>query len=285
MRWLALPAGAALLYLALLDLFRSLVVPRATLGRLRLARLLFIAAWRPWRWLGVRRRSVAKRERMLAIFAPLFFLIALMTWAFLALLGYTLMFWSPAFSAGVEMGDPPFTTTLYFTGTTLFTIGFGDIVATGAARALAVAAGATGLGIIALVIAYLPVFYGAFNRREVGILLLDARAGSPPSGAELLRRVGGQGLERTLLPTSSRPTCRTPFSPTSDRRTTTPRGSRASARSSTPPRSSWPPSARTEPMSRPSFSTPPACTRSRTCTSSSGSPSAMPRSTARNSTR
>jgi hypothetical protein len=42
------------------------------------------------------------------------------------------------------------------------------------------------------------VLYQAFNRREVGILLLDARAGSPPSGPELIRRAGGFGVRHSL---------------------------------------------------------------------------------------
>jgi hypothetical protein len=54
----------------------------------------------------------------------------------------------------------------------------------------------TGIGFLAIVISYLPVLYGAFSRREVNISLLDARAGSPPTAAELVRRhVRGQNLE------------------------------------------------------------------------------------------
>jgi hypothetical protein len=49
-----------------------------------------------------------------------------------------------------------------------------------------------------VVIAYLPVLYQAFNRREVGVLLLDARAGSPPSGPELLHRMGSAGVASSL---------------------------------------------------------------------------------------
>jgi hypothetical protein len=46
----------------------------------------------------------------------------------------------------------------------------------------------TGLGFVAVVIGYLPVLYQAFSRREGSIALLDARAGSPPTASELLRR-------------------------------------------------------------------------------------------------
>ncbi|MFL5660851.1 MAG: hypothetical protein ACJ8BW_05810 [Ktedonobacteraceae bacterium] len=35
---------------------------------------------------------------------------------------------------------------------------------------------------------YMPVIYQSFSRRETHISLLDARAGSPPSATELLRR-------------------------------------------------------------------------------------------------
>jgi hypothetical protein len=42
------------------------------------------------------------------------------------------------------------------------------------------------------------VLYQAFNRREVGVLLLDTRAGSPPSGPELLHRMGSAGVASSL---------------------------------------------------------------------------------------
>lgn len=45
---------------------------------------------------------------------------------------------------------------------------------------------------------YFPVLYSAFSRREVSISLLDARAGSPPTAAELLRRHSHQGAEQAL---------------------------------------------------------------------------------------
>jgi hypothetical protein len=80
----------------------------------------------------------------------------------------------------------------------LFTLGIGSGAATGWTRAIVVLAGANGLGLFAVVIAYLPVLYQAFNRREVGVLLLDARAGSPPSGPELLHRMGSAGMASAL---------------------------------------------------------------------------------------
>ena len=199
MRWIALPVGIVMLIGTLLDVFRTLVMPRAAQGRFRLTRSLFRPIWRPWRWLGVRRGTTEARERILAGAAPFFFLLLLAVWAFLALLGYSLILWSPAFASGVHgHGGTTFVTAMYFSGSSLFTLGFGDVVATGWTRSVVIAEAATGLGLVAVVIGYLPVLYQAFNRREVGVLLLDARAGSPPSGPELLHRMGGAAARSSL---------------------------------------------------------------------------------------
>jgi hypothetical protein len=199
MRWIALPGGILLLTVTLLDVFRSLVMPRATRGRLRLSRPLFRAMWRPWQWVAVRRKTTEGRERVLATAAPFFFFMLLAAWAFLAVLAYALILWSPGFAPGMHGHEHDrFTTALYFSGSSLFTIGFGDVVATGWTRAIVVAEGATGLGLVAVVIGYLPVLYQAFNRREVGVIRLDARAGSSPSGPELLYRMGGARARSSL---------------------------------------------------------------------------------------
>ncbi|HVH54159.1 MAG TPA: two pore domain potassium channel family protein, partial [Actinomycetota bacterium] len=197
MRWIALPLGIVLLVWALLDVFRTLVTPRAARGRLRLSRMLFQPMWRPWRWVGLRCKTVQTRERVLAAAAPFFFFALLVGWVFIALLAYALILWSPAFVHGMRAGGGSFGNALYYSGADLFTLGVGGGV-TGWTRAVAVAEGATGLGLFAVVIAYLPVLYQAFNRREVGVLLLDARAGSPPSGPELLHRMGSAGVASSL---------------------------------------------------------------------------------------
>ena len=198
MRWIALPAGIVLLVWTLLDVFRTLVMPRAARGRFRLSRILFQPMWRAWRWVGVRRSSVQARERVLAAAAPFFFFVLLVGWVVLALTGFDLILWSPAFSQGLGRAEESFGNGLFSAGTSLFTLGFSQGAVTGWTRAVKVAIGATGLGLFAVVIAYLPVLYQAFNRREVGVLLLDTRAGSPPSGPELLHRMGSAGVASSL---------------------------------------------------------------------------------------
>src|SRR6516162_4079336 len=72
-------------------------------------------------------------------------------------------------------------------GSSMFTLGFSEPA--GAAPAVIVfAAAATGLVIVTLQIAYLPTLYAAFNRRETEVALLNARAGVPSWGPELLAR-------------------------------------------------------------------------------------------------
>src|SRR5262249_23306391 len=72
-------------------------------------------------------------------------------------------------------------------GSALFTLGFAR--PTGPAPiAIVFLAAATGLGIVALQISYLPTLYSAFNRRETEVALLNARAGVPSWGPELLAR-------------------------------------------------------------------------------------------------
>ena len=97
-------------------------MPRAARGRSRLSRILFRALWRPWRWVGVRRKTIQARERVLAGAAPFFFLL-LVGWVSFALLGCALILWSPAFVDGIERGGDSFSDALYVAGSSLFTLG------------------------------------------------------------------------------------------------------------------------------------------------------------------
>jgi Ion channel len=100
-------------------------------------------------------------------------------------LGFGFIFYGLRSELRPPVGDFP--TALYFAGTSVLTIGFGDIVASsGMGRVLALVAGGTGLGTIALAISFLFSLYGSFQRREILVVTLDARAGAPPSGVTLL---------------------------------------------------------------------------------------------------
>ncbi|PWT90960.1 MAG: two pore domain potassium channel family protein [Blastocatellia bacterium] len=189
MRTLALVCGLVLIFAILWDVFEAVILPRRVTRRLRLTNLFYSGGWVPWSNIARKMKLGRRREAMLSLFGPLSLLILLGIWAFCLILGYTLLFWgtNTVLNAGAEVVS--FWTYLYLSGVTFFTLGYGDISPTSpVGRALAVIETANGFSLFALVISYLPVLYQSFSRREASISLLDARAGSPSSAVELLRR-------------------------------------------------------------------------------------------------
>jgi hypothetical protein len=134
-------------------------------------------------------RNSKQREKTLSLFGPLSLFFLLGIWATVLILGYALIFWG-THSQLVIAGEPlTFWSYLYMSGVTFFTLGYGDVTPVMPfGRFLAVVETANGFGLFAVVISYLPVLYQSFSRREASISLLDARAGSPTSAVELLRR-------------------------------------------------------------------------------------------------
>jgi hypothetical protein len=201
MHALPLIAGILCLISALLDAFETVILPRRATGRFRFTRLFYNITWYPWRWLALRVRNERKRETMLSFFGPLSLVFLIVGWAALLIIGFALIYRG----FPVAFTDPrglrhPFLSDLYVSGTTIFTLGLGDVVpSTLAVRALVVMEAGIGLGFVALVIGYFPVLYGAFSRREVNIALLDARAGSPPTAFELIRRHSFEGGNKALV--------------------------------------------------------------------------------------
>jgi hypothetical protein len=130
-----------------------------------------------------------RREVYLSYFGPLSLIFLLALWAAILILAFALLQWGLGSSLQAPEQDVTFGTYLYMSGITFVTLGFGDVVPLlGMGRFLAVSEAGMGFGFLALIIGYTPVIYQAFSRREVGIALLDARAGSPASATELLRR-------------------------------------------------------------------------------------------------
>ncbi len=167
------------------DVFNTVVVPRPTPSVYRLARNLTRFSWRGWCWQARRMASGSRRERWLAGFAPLLVLVLLFVWVVVLVIGFGLI--DHALGGDFEPPITGFGTALYTAGTGLLTIGFGDFVPTAAlTRAIVLASAGLGLGTVALVITYLFSLYGSFQRREVLVTTLDARAGAPPSGVALL---------------------------------------------------------------------------------------------------
>lgn len=184
--------GVALIAVILWDAFEVIILPRRVQRRVRLARLYYRFTWSSLSAVARRVRSAKRRERYLGFFGPLSLLLLIGVWGVGLIFGFALLNWG----VGTRLSLPPmdrgiatFATYLYLSGVTFFTVGYGEVTpAATSGRVLAVTEAGTGLAFLAIVIGYLPVLYQAFSRREVNISLLDARAGSPSTATELLRR-------------------------------------------------------------------------------------------------
>lgn len=191
--------GLALIILVLWEGFETIVLPRRVTRRFRLTRFFYQNTWRPWVW-GVRALiPPQERESWLSYFGPLSLLFLLSLWAGGLIFGFALIHWSLG-SAVLNMdGDTGFFTDLYLSGTTFFTLGLGDALPRSPfTRLLTVVESGMGFAFLALVIGYLPALNQTFARREVSISLLDARAGSPPTASEMLRRHNHQRGKEAL---------------------------------------------------------------------------------------
>ena len=194
MKFFVLLIGCILIAIVLWDVFEAIILPRRVTRRLRLTRLFYVSTWSPFRAVTRRISAGKRREKYLSFYGPLSLLLLLVVWAVGLIAGFAMLHWALEDKLNVSEDARTFGTYFYMSGTTFFTLGFGDIIPlTPLGRTLAVIEAGLGFGFLAIVISYLPVLYQAFSRREVSITLLDARAGSPSSAAELLRRHGAAG--------------------------------------------------------------------------------------------
>jgi hypothetical protein len=181
---LAFVLGILLLVLVIWDLFETIVVPRPTPDRFRIARYVVRLSWRAVRAIG-RSRDGKAHDTLLGLFAPAMTLALLFSWLIVLILGYGLVLFALADQLSPRPHD--LGTTMYFAASSVLTLGFGDIVAVGpAARAVVVVAAVSGLGVVALVVTFLFSLYGSYQRREVKVVTLQAAAGAPPSAIALL---------------------------------------------------------------------------------------------------
>lgn len=206
MRVIAMLAGLLCCGGVMLDAFQTIILPRRPTGRFRITRFFYRLTWKPWVCCAKRMQDDRRRDQFYSVFGPLSLLFLLVLWAVLLMVGFAFLFFaagSPFHDTGAAFGEHWWSllrTDGYVSGTTLTTLGPGDVIPLKhSARWLMILESGTGLGFVALVIGYLPVLYTAFSQREVSVALLDSRAGSPPTAAELLRRHGFDGGRDALI--------------------------------------------------------------------------------------
>jgi len=175
--WLGFVAGVGVLAATAASVMKTLLIPRA--NRSVVTTAVARANLALFRVVTDHIDDYSRRDRTWAVGAPTFLAALLGTWLVLLFTGFALMLW-------------PFTSdslpsALRISGSSLFTLGFAAPTAP-APLAIVFLAASSGLVTVALQIAYLPALYAAFNRRETSVTMLDALAGSPPWGPELLAR-------------------------------------------------------------------------------------------------
>ncbi|HYY46288.1 MAG TPA: potassium channel family protein [Candidatus Angelobacter sp.] len=195
--WLEIAGGLLILVAVFRELFEAIILPRPAVRKFALGRYLIRPFWVVWRWIGNRIESVPRREGWLAVVGPLGVLLLFTAYGIGLIIGFGLLI------DGVrsEMHPMPedFGTSLYFSGTTLVPLSYGDIVPIGvAARVITVAESVTGVFLAALAITFLFSLNESFQRREELVVTLDAMAGAPPSGTQILETAVERGMHEQL---------------------------------------------------------------------------------------
>ncbi|MBV8528215.1 MAG: hypothetical protein JOZ75_07875 [Candidatus Dormibacteraeota bacterium] len=179
LKWLAFAAGVLLFFATFVSVFDALVLPRGTKAFVgtHVASALRVG----FRVIADRMPTYERRDTVLSYCGPGWLLAMLIVWLLMVWLSFALLMW--VFLAPAST----FFDALRLSGSSMFTLGFENPV--GAAPLfLTLGAAAAGLGVVSLMIAFLPVVYNIYTRRETLVTLLDALGGSPAWGPEILAR-------------------------------------------------------------------------------------------------
>jgi hypothetical protein len=169
--------GLVLVLGAIRSAVRTFVLPRASNDAItslafRLTRRAFLLAAGP-------ARPYEARDRLMAYLGPVSLIVLPAVWLLIVLVGYAGLFWA--------IGVRPLYEAFAISGSSLLTLGFDRPTIYGG-DLLSFTEAVIGLGLVALLISYLPTIYGAFARRELLVSLLEVRADSPPSPLVLITR-------------------------------------------------------------------------------------------------
>jgi hypothetical protein len=182
--WVVL--GVVLLALVLDSALRTFVLPRAAAPVT--TRVVFVGLRTLFNSAARASSTYEGRDAVMALYGPVGLLLLPAAWLMMVITAFTLLFHA--------FGVDDFRRAFEMSGSSLFTLGFvrpPNLTTT----ILAFVEAATGLGLLALLIAYLPTIYSAFSRREAAVAQLSIRAGEPPTGVKVLVRA--QQMERFHL--------------------------------------------------------------------------------------
>jgi hypothetical protein len=179
-------SGLIIICLVFYDVYHGVVSPRPAARAMRIAPLLIgRVAWLPYRNMALKIKNLETREDILGNFAAIMFLCLMLTWLSLLILGYGMIFWS--LRENIHPTFQYFSEAMYFAGTCILTIGFGDVVAvSSAARITALFAGASGLALLGLGFSAVFNLQNFLYAREVPLAVMHSRVQGNVSGLELL---------------------------------------------------------------------------------------------------
>jgi hypothetical protein len=167
--------GALVVFAVLGSALKTVVLPQH--GNPRLSQFVFALVYRI---LVHRRRNDPATRSLRGLYAPVALVSLPLAWMISMMLAFTLIFWGSR--------DLSWSRAFEISVSSLTTMGFAE--PNGSGRILVAFVEATiGLGLVALLISYLPTIYSAYNAREKGTNRLRPVAGSPPSPQEFLQNM------------------------------------------------------------------------------------------------
>ncbi len=195
--------GAVLVLLVAYDVYATILHARARSGPI--SEVLNRVVWRAGRALAFR-FSRARRHRILNTIGPLLMPSLIVLFITFLITGFALIYYPrmpAAFAVGPEAAGSPLTESLYFSGVTLTTVGYGDIAPrTQQMRLLALVESASGFALISLAVTYLITVYNALERKRAIALSFyhQAEEGANVAGFIAHHFVAGRfyGLEAAL---------------------------------------------------------------------------------------
>jgi hypothetical protein len=186
-RAVAFVLGATVVLGTLASAVKTVVMPRAEPSLL--ARWVFVSVRKVFDWRVRRAKDWNAADRVMARFAPFSLVLLPGVWMAAVVLGFVPIYWA----LGVDgVGQA-----VKESGSSALTLGFATDTHYPAILATFVEA-TIGLGLVALLISFLPTMYNAFSRREVLVTQLDTWAGTPPTPLALYRRAQRIGWTNNL---------------------------------------------------------------------------------------
>lgn len=190
---LAAIIGIVLIVATLQDAFEVVLLPRRVDRKHRFVHYFYRMTWAVWSRLGALLPRGGARESLLSVYGPMSMVLLFVIWGVGLIFGFGFLQYALQDGPGTSL-NTTLTHQLYMSGDAFFTLGAESTVAhSPVAYMLVFIEAGIGFGFIGLMVGYLPVLYHHFTQRDLQLIQMDARAGSPPTAGTVLSRYGTEG--------------------------------------------------------------------------------------------